>query len=138
MEKELASNQLADFNEQLQKYINDAMSQANLNNDIRATINQYIISITNDEKKYINESSNYFLIVFGLTCLGLLISVYIYHFICKYTLGISLDWTSILISLFFIVVCIIGFEIIYFIYILLNKKINNQKIIKYFIDNALH
>ena len=135
MEKDLASNQLNDFNTQLKQSINDSIIQANLNDDIRTTIKQNIMLITNDEKKYISESSKYFIIVFGLTCLGLLISVYIYYFICKYTLGINIDWTSILICLFFIVVCIIGFEIIYFIYILLNKKINNQKIIKYFIDN---
>ena len=138
MEKELAGNKLADFNAKLQKYITDATKQVNIPNDIRATINQYIMLITKDEKEYIRESSKYFLIVFGLTCLGLFISVYIYYFICKYTLGISLDWTSIFISLFFIVLCIIGFELIYFIYILLNKKINNQKIIKYFVDNALN
>ncbi len=135
MEKDLASNQLNDFNTQLKQSINDSIIQANLNDDIRTTIKQNIMLITNDEKKYISESSKYFIIVFGLTCLGLLISVYIYYFICKYTLGVNIDWTSILICLFFIVVCIIGFEIIYFIYILLNKKINNQKIIKYFIDN---
>lgn len=138
MEKELAGNQLEDFNKKLQKYITDASEKANLTDDIRATINQYIMLITKDEKEYIRESSKYFLIVFGLTCLGLFILVYIYYFICKYTLGISVDWTSIFISLFFIVVCIIGFQIIYFIYILLNKKINNQKIIKYFVDNALN
>jgi hypothetical protein len=138
MEKELASKQLDNFNKQLQTYINDSMVQANLNDEIRATIKKNIMLITNDEKTYINESSKYFIIVFGLTCLGLFISVYIYHFICKHTLGIGIDWTSILICLFFIVVCIISFEVIYFIYILLNKKINNQKIIKYFIDNVIN
>jgi len=136
MEKQLASNQLDDFNTKLKSYIDDEIIQANLNDEIRTAIKQNIMLITNYEKKYISESSKYFIIVFGLTCLGLFISVYIYYFICKYTLGINIDWTSILICLFFIVVCIIGFEIIYFIYILLNKKINNQKIIKYFIDNV--
>ena len=136
MEKQLASNQLDNFNTKLKSYINDSIIQANLNDEIRTAIKQNIMLITNAEKTYISESSKYFIIVFGLTCLGLFISVYIYYFICKYTLGISIDWTSILICLFFIVVCIIGFEIIYFIYILLNKKINNQKIIKYFIDNV--
>lgn len=138
MEKKLASNQLDDFNTQLQTYINDSMVQAHLNDEIRTVVKQNIMLITNDEKTYISESSKYFIIVFGLTCLGLFISVYIYYFICKYTLGVAIDWTSILISLFFIIVFIIGFEIIYFIYILLNKKINSQKIIKYFIDNVLH
>ena len=138
MEKKLASNQLDDFNTKLITYINNSIIQNNLNNDIRTAIKQNIMLITNDEKTYINESSKYFIIVFGLTCLGLFILVYIYYFICKYTLGINIDWASILISLFFIVVCIIGFEIIYFIYILLNKKINNQKIIKYFIDNIVN
>ena len=138
MEKKLASNQLDDFNTKLITYINNSIIQNNLNNDIRTAIKQNIMLITNDEKTYINESSKYFIIVFGLTCLGLFILVYIYYFICKYTLGVNIDWASILISLFFIVVCIIGFEIIYFIYILLNKKINNQKIIKYFIDNIVN
>jgi len=138
MEKQLASDQLNDFNTQLKKSISDSVIQANLNNEIRNAIKQDIMLITNEEKTYISESSKYFLIVFGLTCLGLFISVYIYYFICKYTLGVSIDWTSILICLFFIVLCIIGFEIIYFIYILLNKKINNQKIIKYFIDNVMN
>lgn len=137
MEKELAGNQLEDFNKQLNAYINDSVVQANLNDDIRKKIREYISLITSAEKKYLSESSNYFKIIFGLTCLGLFLAVYIYYFICKYTLGVSVDWTSIFICLFFIVVGIIGFEIIYFIYILLNKKINNQKIIKHFIDNAL-
>ena len=77
------------------------------------------------------------MIVFGLTCFGLCLAVYAYYFICKYTLNVAIDWTSILVSLSFVVIGIIGFEIIYFIYILLNKKINNKKIIKYFIDSAL-
>lgn len=138
LEKELASNQLDNFNKQLQTYISDSIVQENLNDNIRESIKKNIMLITNDEKKYINESSKYFIIVFGFTCLGLFISIYIYYFICKYTLGVSIDWYSILISLFFIVICIIGFEIMYFIYILLNKKINNQKIIKYFIDNIMN
>lgn len=138
MEKQLVNNQLDNFIKQLQTYVSNATVQANLNNEIRTAIKQYIMLITNDEKTYISESSNYFIIVFGLTCLGLFILVYIYYFICKYTLGVAIDWTSIIISLFFIVICIIGFEIIYFIYILLNKKINNQKIIKYFIDNIVN
>jgi len=136
MEKQLVSNQLDDFTTQLKTYINDSIVKANLNDETRTALKQGIMLITNDEKTYINESSKYFIIVFGLTCLGLFILVYIYYFICKYTLGVSIDWTSILISLFFIVICIIGFEIIYFIYVLLNKKINNNKIIKYFIDNV--
>ena len=138
MEKKLVSNQLDDFITQIQAYVSDSTVQANLNDEIRTAIKQYIMLITNDEKTYITESSKYFIIVFGLTCLGLFISVYIYYFICKYTLGVAIDWTSILICLFFIVICIIGFEIIYFIYILLNKKINNQKIIKYFIENIVN
>lgn len=136
MEKELASKQINDFNQQLKTYINKPIVQANINNEIRNTIKQNITLITNNEKKYIDKSSQYFLLVFGFSCLGLLILVYIYYFICKYTLNVNINWKTIFISLFFIVICIIGFEIIYFIYILLNKKINNQKIIKYFIENA--
>jgi hypothetical protein len=135
MEKDLASNQLNDFNTQLKQTINDSIKQVNINDEIKNAIKQDIILITNEEKTYISESSKYFLIVFGLTFIGLFISVYTYYFICKYTLGVVIDWTSILISLLFIIICIIGFEVIYFIYILLNKKINNQKILKYFIDN---
>ena len=119
MEKKLVSNQLDDFTIQLQTYINDLTVHPNLNDEIRTVIKQYIMLITNDEKTYISESSKYFIIVFGLTCLGLFILLYIYYFICKYTLGVAIDWTSILISLVFIVICIIGFEIIYFIYILI-------------------
>lgn len=136
MEKELASKQINDFSQQLKTYINKPIIQANINNEIRNTIKQNITLITNNEKKYIDKSSQYFLLVFGFSCLGLLILVYIYYFICKYTLNVNINWKTIFISLFFIVICIIGFEIIYFIYILLNKKINNQKIIKYFIENA--
>lgn len=138
MEKDLANKQLDVFNKQLQTYINESIVQANLNDDIRTAIKHDIMLITEQEKTYINESSKYFIIVFGLTCLGLFISVYIYYFICKYTLGVAIDWKSILISLLFIVIFIIGFEIIYFIYILLNKKINHEKIIKYFIDNLIN
>ena len=137
MEKKLASNQLEDFNEKLKKSINDSLMNVNLDSNIRNALKQNITLITNEEKKYLEESSEYFMIVFGLTCVGLFLAVYVYYLICKNTFHVNINWYPILIPLFFIIVCIIGFEIVYFIYILLNKKINNKKIIKYFIDNAM-
>ena len=137
MEKKLASNQLEDFNEKLKKSINDSLMNVNLDSNIRNALKQNITLITNEEKKYLEESSEYFMIVFGLTCVGLFLAVYVYYLICKNTFHVYINWYSVLIPLFFIIVCIIGFEIVYFIYILLNKKINNKKIIKYFIDNAM-
>jgi len=136
MEKDLAQDQLEDFNKKIKKYINDSPIRiADLDDKTKESIKKGIMYITKQEKQYLEESSIYFLIVFGLTCLGLFILVYIYYIICN-TSRITLDWTSIFISLFFIVICIIGFEIIYFIYILLNKKINNKKIMKYFIEHS--
>ena len=68
MEKELASQQLDDFNKRIQSSISNTVVQANLNNEIRTELKKDIALITNQEKIYLNDSSNYFMIVFGLTC----------------------------------------------------------------------
>lgn len=162
MEKKLASDQLSEFQDKLTQKINATIQEYKkdnidiqgellniqsgllktnaygaLDDNIRAILKQDIEIIVNNEKNYIEESSKYFLIIFLLTCAGFLVVLFIYYYICKYVFHSVINWFAILSSLVFIIIGIIGFEIYYFLYILLKKKINDEKIIKYFIEEIL-
>lgn len=138
MEKNLAANQLSDFNMKLKQKMSSQIVQSNLDTESLQILQKDIDTITNSEKNFINDSSNYFIIVFSLFCLGILIIVIIYYYVCKYTFGIQVNWQIIFVSLFFIVICIIVFEIVYFLCILLKKQINDKKILQYFINDLLN
>jgi hypothetical protein len=156
MEKDLASGQLNDFNDKLIQKINstidsykishsniqdsgflDSQTKQIINDKSREILKQNIQSIVNNEDYYIQESSKYFVFIFLLTCAGILVTIFIYYYVCKHMFNVDIDWKSILISLIFIVIGIIGFEIVYFFKIFLKKKINEKKIIKIFIDEIL-
>lgn len=156
MEKDLANNQLNEFNDKLIAKINDVIknykdSNGNIkdsglldtdtkkvvDDNAKKILKQNIQDIIAKEDYYINESSKYFVFIFLLTCVGILLSIFIYYYICNHIFHVDIDWASILISLVFIVIGIIGFEIVYFFHIFLKKKINEKKIIKIFIDEIL-
>jgi hypothetical protein len=137
MEKNLAANQLTQFNTKLKAEMTSPIIQKNLDDASRQALQTNLDIITKTEKDFIKQSNNYYIMVFGLFCLGLLVLVSLYYYICKNTLGVTINWSVLLISLFLIVVCIIGFEITYFINILLKKKINDKRILQDFMNDLL-
>lgn len=137
MEKNLAANQLAEFNTKLKVEMQNPAIQNNLDNLSRQVLQQDLNAITKTEKDFIKQSNDYYIMVFGLVCIGLLVLVFFYYYICKNTLGVTIDWSIILIALGIIVVCIIGFEIIYFIHILLKKQINDKRVLQDFMNDLL-
>jgi hypothetical protein len=156
MEKEAASNQLKEFNNKLIDKINATLKEYNseveniqksgihntnvgktIDKKTREILKQDIEIIVNYEQNYLKESSKYFLFIFLLTCIGFIVAIIIYYYFCKYMLSKEINWGPTFLSLIFIVFGIIGFEIVYFYYIFLNKKINEKKIIKYFVEEIL-
>jgi hypothetical protein len=134
MEEKLASEQLEVFNTKLKDLMNQEIIKSNLTTEIRQALQQGLDTIKNNEIYYINTSQNNFIIVFGALCLGIITLIITYYYVCKYIINVKVEWISIFISLFFIVICIIGFQILYFVNILMKKRINDKKILKYFIN----
>ena len=88
------------------------------------------------EENYNDKQYKLGLIYYFLSLLVLIITLVVYSYIVVYILGKTIDWKTVLITVFITIILIIILEVLYVKYVLFNKKFNESQIELDFI-NAL-
>jgi hypothetical protein len=112
------------------KVVDPKIIRPNVDNVIAPIIK---ISKNNEDAKISKDRTNS-IIMFSFINFGFVIFLFLYYYIFKHIIQINVNWANIFKAQAFIVIFIIGFVIMYFFNILLNKKINDDKLKVYFIN----
>jgi hypothetical protein len=114
----------------------------NIQQQIKSTIIKALnlivgISKKNEKDAFESGKTNY-IIILTFTTFGLILLLLVYWYLIVKKWKKSINWKSIFISLIFIILFIIGFLLMYSIFILNKKKINEDKLKLFFISRLIN
>jgi hypothetical protein len=128
-QENIVNNQINNIMSQLNEAKNKKFTQyQNIFNYISYKLEPIIKNNMVYEKYYVEKDYKLGMILFLSSLVGLIIALIVYSYIVTNVLGKTIEWKTVLITVFITIVLIIILELLYVKYVLFNKKFNESQI----------